>query len=111
MVILVCDMCAAEGREDVRAETVMVGGFEVEGCETHRQELQTMADVLTKFGRPAKKVQRTGPGRPQSGSNGTTGIRRVRCGSCGQEVAYSTKSYHAQQHHGVKGSELEWTEL
>jgi hypothetical protein len=117
MVILVCDMCADEGREDVRAETVMVGGYEVEGCDLHRTQLAVMAEVLTKYGRPAKGKRPTMPGaqfttrgRPPGGKDNRAG-RRVVC-QCGDEVAFASKSWHANaRHDGAKSSELKWTEL
>jgi hypothetical protein len=101
-----CDSCAVAGRENVKGEEFEVGGVVIGACAKCRKALAPVVDLLATYGRPEGTV--SGRIKPPVASQAARSGRRVKCGECTQEVAFGSRSYHAQHHHGVKMSEVKW---
>jgi hypothetical protein len=109
-----CDPC---GRP-AETHTVDAGGREVELdlCVRHARSLREILDLIATFGRlvgsEAPIVEEQAPARkrrtPSTPARATVAGKRVTCGECGSEVAYSGRYRHVKEH-GKRAADVTWT--
>jgi hypothetical protein len=81
---------------------------EFHACDNHRKVITELDELVTKFGHSLETIP--APSRSRRGRPPTSTAARQTCGKCGQSVARASKSFHANNHHSLKASEIDWAD-